>query len=425
MSFAVDEWNSPFSASGGSPWSGEFYIEMAQALERACFDYIMIEDTLMVSDVYGGTSETYLKHALMAPKHDPAPLAAIMAAATSRIGVVATMSTTFYPPFLLARLCATLDHIAKGRFGWNIVTSGEDAAAQNFGMDKLTEHDLRYEIADEYLDVVCQLFDSWEPDAVVMDRETNTYADFKKVHPINFEGKYFKSRGPLNTVRPPQGRPVFVQAGGSPPGRQFASKHADSIIAVANGIDGMKSYRDDVRARATAQGRNPDDIKVLFVVSPIMGATESAARATQKRMSEDPAAIEQALAGIASVTDIDFSKFDLDEPLPPMTTNGERGSLDKFAQWGSNKTLRQLVLDNGSLSDSVELVGTPDQCAERMGEVMEEVGGDGFLISRPGFHVSRHYIAEITDGLVPALQRRGLSRSVYTHEQFRDNLRDF
>src|SRR6202008_4313383 len=136
----------------------------------------------------------------MAPKHDPAPLAAIMAAATSKMGVVATMSTTFYPPFLPPRPASTLDSIAEGRFGWNIVTSGEDGSAQNFGMDKLTEHDLRYDIADEYVDLVCQLFESWEPGAVVLDRETGTYADAGKVHKINFEGKYFKCKGPLNTV---------------------------------------------------------------------------------------------------------------------------------------------------------------------------------------------------------------------------------
>ena len=146
-------------------------------------------------------------------------------------------------------------------------------------MDKLTEHDLRYDIADEYVDLVCQLWNSWEEGAVIRDQETNTYADFKKVHAIHFAGKYFKSRGPLNTVRSPQGQPTFVQAGGSPKGRQFAAKYADSIIAVANGVEGMKSYRDDVRARAAAQGRNPDDIKVLFVVSPTLGETEQEALA--------------------------------------------------------------------------------------------------------------------------------------------------
>jgi FMN-dependent oxidoreductase (nitrilotriacetate monooxygenase family) len=424
MNFTTNEWNTPFG-NDGMPWNGKFYIEMAQAMEKACFDYIMIEDTLMVSEAYGGTSEAYLKYASMAPKHDPAPLAAIMAAATSRMGVVATMSTTFYPPYLLARLCSTLDSIAEGRFGWNIVTSGEDGSAQNFGMDKLTEHDLRYNIADEYVDLVCKLWDSWEPDAVIRDRETNTYADFKKVRAINFKGTYFKSRGPLNTVRSPQGRPVFVQAGGSPRGRQFAAKSADSIIAVANGVAGMKAYRDDVRARAAAQGRDPDNIKVLFVVTPVLGATEEEALAKKERADSDPDSILQALAGISSVTDIDFSQFDLDKPLPRLETNGERGSLDKFAQWGSGKTLRQLILDSGGLSDSIELVGTPDQVAEKMGEAMEGVGGDGFLISAPYMRVSKQYITEICEGLIPALQRRGLVRTEYTAPHLRDTLREF
>jgi FMN-dependent oxidoreductase (nitrilotriacetate monooxygenase family) len=423
MNFTPDEWDHPFG-SGGNPWDGGFYIEFAQALERACFDYIMVEDTLMVSDAFGGSTEAYLKHALMVPKHDPSPLAAIMAAATTKLGIVATFSTSFYPPFMLARLCSTLDHIAHGRFGWNIVTSGEDGSAQNFGMDKLYEHDLRYDMADEYLEVVCQLWDSWDEDAVVLDRETGTYADWKKVREINFEGRWYKSRGPLNTVRPPQGRPSFVQAGGSPKGRNFAAKYADSIIAVANGVSGMKEYRDDVRAKAVAHGRNPDDIKVLFCVAPVLGETEEEARAKAKRITESEYHLVQTLALISSVTDIDFSKFDLDQPLPEdLTTNGERGSLDKFAQWGTGKTLRQLATEN--VVDSVELVGTPDQVAEAMGEAMEGVGGDGFLITSPVQRVGRRYISEITDGLVPALQRRGLARTAYSYPHLRDNLRDF
>ena len=346
--------------------------------------------------------------------------------ATTRLGVVATLSTLAYPPFMLARLCSTLDHISGGRFGWNIVTSGEDSAAQNFGLDKLPPREQRYEMADEYVDLVCQLFDSWDPDAVVMDRSTGTYADYRKVRPIHFEGKYFKVRGPLNTVRSPQGKPVFVQAGGSPRGRAFAARHADSIIATANGIEGMKQYRDDVRRHAVSFGRNPDDIKVLFVVGPVLGATEEEARAKKQRMDSDPDAIMQSLAGLSSVTDIDFSQFDLDKPLPHLETNGERGSLDKFAQWGSNKTLRQLVLDNGGTSDSIELVGTPDQVAEKMGEANEAMGGgDGFLISAPYMRVSKQYITEICEGLMPALQRRRLTRTEYTASHLRDTLREF
>jgi FMN-dependent oxidoreductase (nitrilotriacetate monooxygenase family) len=291
-------------------------------------------------------------------------------------------------------------------------------------MEKLPEHDLRYDIAEEYVDLVCQLWDSWEPDAVVMDPETGVYADGSKVHPIHFKGRYYQSRGPLNTVRSPQGRPAFVQAGGSPRGRAFAAKYADSIIATATGIEGMKAYRDDVRTRMEAAGRKPDDCKVLFLVTPILGDTEADAYNKRQAMISAPDYIEQTLIGISAITEIDFSVFDLDAPLPPITTNGERGSLDKFAQWGSGKTLRQLVAER--VDRSIELIGTPDQVAKRMGEVMEEVGGDGFLITRPGMAgLNRKYITEITDGLVPALQRRGLVRTDYAHTHFRDNLLAF
>lgn len=265
--FTQGDWTNPVSQGTGN-WDGKFFVDMALAMERACFDYIMLEDTLMVSEAYGGTAEATLKHALQVPKHDPIPLAAMIAAATSKLGVVATMSTMAWPPFMLARVSSTLDHIAGGRFGWNIVTSGEDIAAQNFGMDKLPPREMRYAMADEYVDLVNKLFDTWEPDAVVKDIATGTYADHTKVHPLHYEGQFFKVRGPLNTVRAPQGRPVYVQAGGSPRGRAFAAKHADSIIAVGNGVEGMKAYRDDVRRHAVAAGRNPDDVKVLFLVYP-------------------------------------------------------------------------------------------------------------------------------------------------------------
>jgi alkanesulfonate monooxygenase SsuD/methylene tetrahydromethanopterin reductase-like flavin-dependent oxidoreductase (luciferase family) len=211
--FAVagtDEWNQPLSSAGGRPWNGKFHVEWAQALERACFDFMVMEDKLHVSEIYGGSARMGLKLGALIPLQDPAPLAALIGAHTSRLGIVPTLSTMAYPPFLLARLAATIDNLSEGRFGWNIVTSGEDAAAQNFGMDKLPLRELRYDMADEYMDLVNRLFASWDPDAVVMDRQTDTYADFTKVRPIHFEGKYFKCRGPLNTV--PAG-PADVPAG--------------------------------------------------------------------------------------------------------------------------------------------------------------------------------------------------------------------
>jgi FMN-dependent oxidoreductase (nitrilotriacetate monooxygenase family) len=424
MNFALDEWNRPFAA-GGNPWDGGFYIDMAKAMERACFDYIMLEDTLMISEAYGDSTEAYLKYAIMGPKGAPSPMAALIAASTSKLGVVATMSTLAYPPFMLARLCATLDNIAQGRFGWNIVTSGENLAARNFGLDELPPRQSRYDMADEYVELVKQLWASWDQDAVILDRENDTYADHRKIRPINFEGTYYKCRGPLNCVPPIQGRPAFVQAGGSPRGRQFAAQTADSIIAPSSGVAGIKAYRDDVRARAVAVGRDPDEIKVLFVIAPVLGETDAEAQAKFERISAGPSYIPKVLASISSITDIDFSKFDLDEELPKLTTNGEQGSLDAFAQWGSGKTLRQLCMEQ--VSRGIDgLVGTPDRVADRLGEIMEEVGGDGFLITRPfTTTISRQYILEICEGLVPALQRRGLARTEYTKSTLRETLREF
>ena len=424
MNFTPDEWDAPL-ASNGASLDGSFYIDMAKSMERACFDYIMIEDTLMISDAYGGTTEAYLKNAIKGPQHDPAPLAALIGANTSRLGVVATLSTMGYPPFLLARLCSTLDHICHGRFGWNIVTSGEDYAAMNFGLDELPPRQERYDIADEYVELCLKLWGSWKPDAVVRDHATHTFTDFNKVAPVHHVGKYFKCRGPLNTAPCPQGRPTFVQAGGSPRGRKFAAETADLIIAWASSVPSMISYRDSVRAFAAEAGRNPDDIKVLFLISPMVAATEKEAIDKVRAITESPNYFEKALAMISAITDIDFAQFDLDEELPPLTTNGEQGSLDAFAQWGSGKTLRQLAIDQISRGIS-GLVGTPDQVASRMGEIMEEVGGDGFLITRPNTTlISREYINSICEGLVPALQRRGLTRTEYTKTMLRDTLREF
>ena len=425
--FTAGEWTGPFS-NGGLPWDGAFYVEMAQALERACFDYLMLEDKLAISESYGGSMEVYLKHAVgMSPKHDPVPLATLIAGATSRLGVVATMSTLGYPPYLLARLCSTVDSIAGGRFGWNVVTSAEDYAAQNFGLDKLPPRELRYEMAEEYMQLCYALFGSWQPDALLLDRDTGTYADHTKVKPINFEGKYFRCRGPLNTVRSPQGVPTVLQAGASPKGRAFAARHADGIIAVAEGLDAMRAFRDDIRARAEEAGRDPDRVKVMFLVAPVLGETEQEARDKHARAMHDPAFVEKALALISAITDIDFKRFDLDSPLAErLITNGEQGSLDKFQQWGSGRTLRELVVESsGGTAACIELIGTPDQVADMMGDAMASVGGDGFLITTPGQGVSRRQVIEITDGLVPALQRRGLVRSHYEHAMLRDNLLAF
>jgi long-chain alkane monooxygenase len=234
--FTPDEWNGPFS-NGGMPWDGKFYVEMAQALERAKFDYILLEDKLAVSESYGGTSKAYLKHALgMVPKHDPMPLVTLMGAATSRVGVVATMSTLAYPPFLLARLASTVDHISGGRFGWNIVTSAEDAAAQNFGLEKLPPRELRYAMAHEYMDLVYQLFDSWQPDAVIRDRgasrrlakRAQLRRQARRLRRLRHPGHRQHARLPRRHSRPRQGaRAQPRRREGAVPGRPRARRDGE------------------------------------------------------------------------------------------------------------------------------------------------------------------------------------------------------
>ena len=422
-SFSVDEWLDPMTSSGGYPWSGDFYVDLAKSLERACFDCVMFADTLMVSDSFGGDMKFVLKNAVNAPRHDPVPLVAVIASHTKHLGVVTTMSTLGYHPFLLARLACTMDHIAGGRFGWNIVTSGEESAAQNFGLDHLPDRLVRYDMADEFVDCVNQLLRSWEPGAVVMDHKTQTYADGSKVAPINFNGKYYKSRGPLNTAPSPQGRPLYFQAGGSPRGRAFAARHADTIIATANGATAMKAFRDDVRAQAASFGRNPDDIKVLFQLAPVLAETEAEAHAANERAISSQRHIDQRLCHISVLTDIDFSQFELDKPLPKLTTNGESTMLEKFTQNGANKTLRELVRD--ASKGTVDVIGTPEQVADKMISIIDEVGGDGFLLRQPYHLISRRAINAVTEGLVPILQRRGAVRTEYTQPTLRKQFLEF
>ncbi len=279
-------------------------------------------------------------------------------------------------------------------------------------------------MADEYIDLVDQLWQSWEPGAIVADPDSGMLVDHTRVHQIDFKGKYFSSRGPLNCGPAPQGRPVIAQAGGSPRGRQFASKHADTIVASVGGIDAMKSYRDDVRARMKAQGRDPDRCKVMFLVAPIIGRDAADAEALKaERKAKDAQQIRQKMAFLGKVTSIDFTTFDLDAPIGELTTNGHQQLLDDFKKKAGNKTLREAIVGYSADGDGIELAGSPDDVAAQMGEAMEQIGGDGFLFSLP--NLNRRTIAEIEDGLVPALQKRGLMRKGYAHRQFRDNLLEF
>ncbi len=424
---SVQAWGEPFTGAIGRDWrQPDFFVEMARHLERGRFDYLLIEDSSYVGESYGNSRELYLHHGLSVPRQDPSVIATLMCAATSRIGIIPTLSTFAYPPYLLARLVATLDQVSAGRIGWNMVTGSSDYAARNYGLDGMPEHDLRYDMADEYMAAVNGLWDSWDPDALVADQDSGMLADHARVRPVNFEGRWYRTRGPLNSGPCPQGRPVIAQAGGSARGKRFASLHADTIVAAVRGAEGMRAYREDVRRLAAEQGRDPDRIKVLFLVSPIVAESEAEARLRQEqRYARAEAGLPKLLGHFGKITNIDFAAYDLDARVADMqlTTNGHQQSLDDFKRVAGNKTLRQAMLAMRGNPGSVDLVGTPDSVATRMAEVMEEVGGDGFLITTND--TSRRIVAEIVDGLVPALQARGLARREYGHAMFRDNLLAF
>jgi FMN-dependent oxidoreductase (nitrilotriacetate monooxygenase family) len=424
---SAQAWGETWTGHIGASWRvPELFTDLARILERARFDYVLIEDASYIGESYGGSNAIYLENAIAVPRQDPSVIAALMTQVTSRIGIVPTFATYSHHPYLLARMIATLDQVSSGRIGWNAVTGSSDYAAMNYGLPGLPEHDSRYDMADEYIAAARALWGSWEPGAVVDDRVNGRFIDPAKVHHVNFEGKFYKTRGPLNSGPCPQGQPVIAQAGGSPRGRAFAAKHADTIVAHAKGIGGMKAYRDDVRAHMAACGRDPNSCKVLFMIAPILGETEELAQEQKKRRAAQAAAqIPQRLAFFGKLISVDFSGFDLDQPICDIdiSTNGHQLNLEQFKRIAGTRTLRETMADYNATSLSVELVGTPDSVAARMGEAMEEVGGDGYLFSLS--NVSRRTLAEIEDGLVPALQQRGLMRKAYAFEQFRDNLLEF
>jgi FMN-dependent oxidoreductase (nitrilotriacetate monooxygenase family) len=420
--YGPKSWRSVWPGADVNRWMmPDIFIDLAKGLDRGGFDYMIIEDSSNLPYTYQGSHDTYLKYGASTPKLDPAVLVPYLAAHTQHLGLVPTLSVTEYPPYLLARLVNSLDHVTEGRIGWNCVTGSNDGGAQNYGRDKQVPHDERYDVADEFADIVTRLWESWEPDAVVLDPAQPMFADGSKVHAIHHEGKYFKVRGPLNAPRGPQGRVPIVQAGGSPRGQQFASRWADTIITDGGGsVASMKAYRDDVRKRAIAIGRDPDRIKVLFLANPFVDTTMEAAR-ERRRIDEVEAEkhVDMQLSGMSRITGIDFSRFDLDEPLPPtLKTNGHQSSLAKWI----GKTPRAIVRSYNRKA-GFDFTGTPDYVAGMMQDIMEEVGGDGFLLFNGYF--DRRYIMEVCDGLVPELQRRGLTRKKFAHKHFMDNLMEF
>jgi FMN-dependent oxidoreductase (nitrilotriacetate monooxygenase family) len=422
--FGMDGWAGPQIGNGYGWTQPELWQDMAVALERAKFDLIMLGDSLAVPGTYQGRMDAYLRYAEHAPFHDPSPLVAIMAAATRRIGLALTLSTTFYPPFLLARLMTTLDHLSRGRIAWNVVTSYKVEEALNFGYRELLDHDQRYDRADEYMELCAQLWSSWAPDAVVMDTGTNTFADPAKVQTIDFQGDYYRSRGPLNATPSPQGQPVIIQAGTSERGQDFAARHAEAIIVARETTEEMKQFYDQFKARMRKFGRAPEACKIFFLAKPIIADTDEEAQQRADALYAN-APVEAGLAALSTMIQTDLSAYDLDQPLPASlerrAIQGIRSQLDRFYGAGETPTLREIATRKVSL-DSAPFIGAPERVADGLARTMEAVGGDGFAIRQgiwPG------YVNPFVDQVIPLLQQRGVARTEYAGTMLRDHLQEF
>jgi len=388
------------------------YREQAQLAERGKFDFLFVADSLSINEK---SSPHYLN------RFEPITILSALAGATSHIGLVATLTVSYSEPFNVARQFASLDHISGGRAGWNVVTSWLGDTAANFSKTEHPAHDVRYRIAAEYLDVVQGLWDSWEDDAHVGDKESGVFVDPDKLHRLDHKGEYFQVRGPLNIKRGPQGQPVIFQAGASDDGRNFAARRADAIFAAAPTFEEGVSYYADVKARAAGFGRDPDQLLVLPGVTPIVGATDEEAEAKWRELAQLES-LETGLGFLSrSFNDHDFRQYDLDAPFPDVEHIG-LNSQQSFTKRiiaevrAENLTLRQVVERLSAPRGT--FIGSPEKVADELQRWFENQAADGFVI----FEALPGQFALFVEKVVPILQARGLFREEYEGETFRDLL---
>jgi len=388
----------------------------AQKLEAAKFDAFFMADHLAVLNM----PVEALKRSHTVTSFEPFTLLSALASVTSRIGLVATASTTFDAPYHIARRFASLDHISEGRAGWNIVTTSNPDAALNFGREEHVEHGERYERAREFYDVVSGLWDSFADDAFLRDVESGVYVDPAKMHVLDHKGEALSVRGPLNIARPPQGWPVIVQAGQSEPGRQLAAETAEVVFCSPRDLAGGKALYADIKSRMRAIGRNPDHLKVLPAGFVVIGDTVEEARAKRAKL-DSLVYYESAIASLSIALGHDASGFDPDGPLPDIPeTNASktgRAQVIKLAE-DEGLTVRQLAQRYGGYS-GLAFVGTVNTIADEMAEWLSQEGSDGFNVVFPFLPQG---LDDVAERLVPELQRRGLFRDDYAGTTLRDHL---
>jgi FMN-dependent oxidoreductase (nitrilotriacetate monooxygenase family) len=393
------------------------FAEVARIAERGLFDMLFLADQ---AAIFNDTADNLSRNSYMV-RIEPYTLLAALATMTSHIGLVCTATTTYDEPYHIARRFASLDLVSGGRSGWNVVTSANPAEAFNFNREAHVEHDERYRRAWEFVDVVQGLWDSWDDDAFMRNKATGRYLDPEKMHVLEHKGKYFSVRGPLNVSRSPQGQPVIVQAGSSDVGRDLAAGVAEVVFTAHQTLADAQAFHEDIKQRAVRHGRNPDHVKVMPGVFPIVGRTEAEARDKYEELQSliDP---KIALAQLSTFIKFDLSSYPFDGPVPDLPeavkVSSRPAMLLKLAR-KENLTVRQLAMRIAGSRGHWHLVGSPSRIADQLEEWFVKGGADGFNVMPPTFPGS---LDDFVALVIPELQRRGLFRRQYDGHTLRANL---
>ena len=397
----------------------QHYIEITQTAERGKMDMIFFQDSVAVRRA---NIEAVSRSAQYVANFEPITLLSALAMVTSHIGLTATASTSYNEPYHVARKFASLDHISEGRAGWNLVTSVQDAEAQNFGRDSHFGHAERYDRAREFAEVVRGLWDSWEDDAFLRDVDSGLYFDRNKLHNLDYKGKHFSVKGPLNVPRPPQGHPVIVQAGASEAGMDLAAEFAEVAFCSPNSLKVAKEYYANLKGRMERFGRDPDSLKVLPGLSPIVGSTinEAEEKFDEIQSMIDPIVAREILGTVLGY--VDLSNYDFDGPLPDLPeTNASKSTVDELTKMAKeeNLTMRELAMRVAGARGKLVMKGTPKHIADFMEGWLHDQATDGFNILPSILPAS---LDDFVDLVIPEVQRRGLFRLEYGGSTLRENL---
>jgi long-chain alkane monooxygenase len=398
----------------------EYWQDLARIAERGKFDGIFLADIVGVYDVYKDSPAPSIVNTVQIPVNDPMLVVPAMAAVTEHVGFGVTSNLTYEPPYLFARRASTLDHLTRGRFGWNIVTGYLDSAARGMGLPAQPDHDTRYDIADEYMEVVYKLWEgSWEDDAVLRDRANRIFADPEKIHRVRHFGRHYQVDA-IHLAEPsPQRTPVLYQAGSSTRGREFAATHAECVFVSAPDKSITRTVVSDIRRRAVAHGRRPEDILVFAGRTAVVGHTRKQAEEKYHEYHRH-ATIEGALAHFSSSTGIDLSHYGLDDPIRHERNDANNSAVEAITTLSLEPwTLRRIISQMGLGSRTPPIVGSADEVAEELIAWVEETGVDGFNLSRI---VTPESLEDFVDLVVPILQDRGVYKRDYVPGTLREKL---